>query len=75
MGIEWTRPYLGVQHTNILGGGIANGWWCTVVDRGGMFAELAKHFPGCGFYPTTSHHDTVEEAKIEAERWLDGAGA
>jgi hypothetical protein len=40
-----------------------------VTDRN-SFVELSKFYPGCGFHPHESTHETVEEAKNEAEKWL-----
>lgn len=64
---DWTRPYCGVTHLGEKAG--PSSWWVTVTDRG-SFAELSCWFPGCGFSPLKSTHDTVEQAKTAGEKWL-----
>ena len=64
--MHWTKPYYGVTHCGYFS---LRSYWCTVTDRN-SFVELSKFYPGCGFHPHESTHETVEEAKNEAEKWL-----
>lgn len=62
---DWTKPFHGVTHKE----GKSKAWWATVTDRG-SFADLACNYPGCGFNPIKSTHDSVDAAKHAAEQWL-----
>lgn len=62
----WTKPFHGVTHNGTAG---HTNWWATVVDHG-EWAELKCWHPGCGFRPTVTHHDNVEQAKAAGEAWL-----
>lgn len=59
----WSKPYYGITH---LGTGPHR---VTVTDRG-SFAELDRWFPGCGFRPMESDHESAEAAKAAGEKWL-----
>lgn len=67
---EWSKPFHGVSHLN----GSRREVWATVTDRG-SFADLLCWFPGCGFNPLRSMHDSAEEAKAHAEKWIAGQPA
>lgn len=62
---DWTKRYCGVTHLNAA----AKKSRATVVDHG-SFAELQRWFPGCGFSPIVSQHETSEEAKAAGESWI-----
>lgn len=63
----WSTPVRGMTHAGDLA---KSTWWVTVTDYG-TFATLLRWFPGCRFYPTSSVHDTVAQAKAVGEKWLD----
>lgn len=63
----WSTPFHGVTHLN----GKAREWWATVTDRG-EFADMSLYYPGCGFNPIKSIHESADEAKTIAEQWLSG---
>lgn len=65
----WTKPFHGVQHHD----GHRKDVWTTVTDRG-TWAELSCYFPGCGFRPIQSTHDSAEQARAAAESWLASQG-
>lgn len=65
---KWTKPFHGVQH---LGSGKPSDYWITVEDRN-TFAKLLRWFPGCGFSPQESIHDSVAKAKAAGEKWMVG---
>jgi hypothetical protein len=65
--MEWTKPYCGVSHCGKPSDGKR---WATVEDHG-SFVTLLRWFPGCGFKPNESTHDTVEDAKDKAEKWMN----
>lgn len=60
---QWTKPFHGVTH---LGTGK---WRLTITDRG-SFADLSQWYPGCGFSPLSTVHDSVADAKAIGEQWL-----
>ncbi len=64
MTVTWTKEFYGVQHLGEYGSGKH---WFTVAKYG-EWGELSHHFPGCGFSPKKSTHDSVDIAKQEAER-------
>jgi hypothetical protein len=64
----WSAPYFGVQHR---GSGSRR---VSVTDRG-TFAELACWFPGCGFEPDTSVHNSAAEARAAGDAWMASMGA
>ena len=68
---NWTKPYHGVQHSGDFG---SRNYWATVCDYEG-FAELHCYFPGCGFKPIQSTHDTAEQARAAGDAWLASVNA
>lgn len=64
--MNWTNPFYGVTHCGQFG---LKNKWATVEDYD-SFAKLSKWFPGCGFSPIQSEHETAFLAKQEAELWL-----
>lgn len=68
MNITWSRPYYGVTHCQAEG----KRSYATITDRG-SFADLSLNvYGGRPFHPITEQHDTVEQAKASAEKWLEG---
>lgn len=59
----WTKPFHGVTHLGDKPSRVS------VTDRG-TWAELMCWYPGCGFSPLRSHHDSAEIAKTLGEQWL-----
>lgn len=62
--MEWTKEFYGVSH---LGEYSTKKLWVSVNRHSDGCATLAKHFPGCGFFPDESHHESVEDAKMAGE--------
>jgi hypothetical protein len=63
----WSKPYHGVMHSQTNG----KRSYATITDRG-SFADLALNaYGGRPFHPITEQHDTIEQAKASAEKWLE----
>lgn len=63
MADTWTTPYCGVQH-------LGSGPYRVSVTDHDTFADLSCWYPGCGFNPVRSQHDTIEDARAAGEKWL-----
>lgn len=66
--IAWTDPRFGVQHTPSYRDGTRISW-CTVSDLG-LGANLLCRYPGCGFEPLRTYHESAAEARAAGEAWL-----
>ena len=65
---KWTKPYYGVSHMTPEGKKSR----VSVADFV-SFAILTCWYPGCGFSPRESRHDTAQQAKTAGEQWLSEA--
>jgi hypothetical protein len=65
----WTKPYYGIQH---YGARSLRERWATVCDHG-TWASATTWIPGAHSRSPETHHDSVEEARAYAERWVNGA--